>query len=140
MKIFFNNKYDSLFFINYMNKNYKIAIVSKNQTLKMVKKRLNYYYQIEFIDFRNYNFIIIKSDNISNSKYNFYNKTDKIIWIIYKNIYNIDYYYPSYNISKIIKVNNKDFNLNYLNKIIKMKNLKNKLLKISNFDIEFISY
>jgi len=140
MKIFFNNKYDSLFFVNYMNRNYNIAIVSKNPTLKRIKKRSNYYYQIEFVDFNKYNFIIIKSDNISISKYNFYNKTGRIIWIIFKNKDNIDYYYPSYNISKIIKRNNKDFNINYINKMIKTKNIKNKLIKINDFDLEFINY
>lgn len=140
MKIFFNNKYDSLFFVNYMNKNYNIAIVSKNPTLKRIKKRSNYYYQIEFVDFNKYNFIIIKSDNISINKYNFYNKSGRIIWIIFKNKDIIDYYYPSYNISKIIKLNNKDFNINYINKMIKTKNIKNKLIKISDFDLEFINY
>lgn len=140
MKIFFNNKYDSLFFIRYLNKNYNIAIVLRNFTLKRIKRRCNYYYQVEFINFSKYNFIIVKSNDIDINKYNFYNKTNKIIWIIFKIKNNIDYYYPSYKISKIVnKINNK-FNINYINKIIKKKNLENKLIKVNEFDLEFINY
>ena len=141
MKIFFNNKYDSLFFINYLNKNYKIAIVKKNPNLKSKKYRNNNYFIIEFVDFNKYDFVIIKSKDFNINKYNYYKKTNKIIWIIFTLNYEIDYYYPSYNISKYIIKKNNSLSYNYIKKsIINKKNISNKLIKIDELDISFINY
>ena len=140
MIIFFNNKYDSLFFINYLNKNYKIAIVKKYSNLKYKKFRNNNYYIIEFVDFNNYDFVIIKSNDFTINKYNYYKKTNKLIWITFDINNNIDYFYPSYNISKFIIKKNKELSYNYIKKLISNKNVSNKLIKLNELDIDFINY
>jgi len=140
MKIFFNNKYDSLFFVNYMSRNYNIAIVKKAKNLKSKKIRNNNFYLIEFVDFVKYDFVIVKSKDFNINKYNYYNKSKKVIWIIFDYHIDVDYYYPSYNISKYIIKKYKNFSYDYVSNLIKQKNIKLKLIKINNFDIEFINY
>jgi hypothetical protein len=140
MKIFFKNKYDSFFFINYLSKNYNVAIVRKTRGFKNKKFRNNIFYSIEFVDFKKYDFVIIKSDEINNCKYNYYNKSKKLVWIVFDYKISVDYYYPSYNISKYIIKKNKNFSYYYVSNLIKQKNIKLKLIKINNFDIEFINY
>ena len=140
MKIFFNNKYDSLFFINYLNKIYKVAIVKKYLNLKNKKFQNNNFYIIDFVDFNDYDFIIVKSKDFTNTKYNYYKKTNKIIWITFDLKNEIDYYYPSYNISKFIIKKNKNLNYNYIKKLISSKNLSNKLIQVNELDIDFINY
>lgn len=140
MKIFFNNKYDSFFFINYLNRNYNVAIVMKTKSLKSKKFRNNIFNLIEFVDFKKYDFVIVKSDEINNCKYNYYNKSKKLIWIVFDFRLSVDYYYPSYNISKYIIKKYKNFNYYYINNLIKKRDIKFKLIKINNFDIEFINY
>ena len=140
MIIFFNNKYDSLFFINYLNKNYKIAIVKKYSNLKRNKFRNNNFYIIEFVDFNNYDFVIVKSNDFTINKYNFYKKTNKLIWITFNIKNHIDYFYPSYNISKFIIKKNKNLCYNYIKKLISNKNMSNKLIKLNELDIDLINY
>lgn len=140
MKIFFNNKYDSFFFINYLNRNYNVAIVMKTKSLKSKKFKNNIFNLIEFVDFKKYDFVIVKSDEINNCKYNYYNKSKKLIWIVFDFRLSVDYYYPSYNISKYIIKKYKNFNYYYINNLIKKRDIKFKLIKINNFDIEFINY
>ena len=140
MIIFFNNKYDSLFFINYLNKNYKIAIVKKYSNLKRNKFRNNNFYIIEFVDFNNYDFVIVKSNDFTINKYNFYKKKNKLIWITFNIKNHIDYFYPSYNISKFIIKKNKNLCYNYIKKLINNKNISNKLIKLNELDIDLINY
>ena len=140
MIIFFNNKYDSLFFINYLNKNYKIAIVKKYPNLKRKKYRNNNFYVVEFVDFNNYDFVIIKSNDFTINKYNYYKKTNKLIWITFDIKNHIDYFYPSYNISKFIIKKNKELSYNYIKKLISNKNVSNKLIKLNELDIDFVNY
>ena len=64
-----------------------------------------------------------------------------IIWIIFNLKYDIDYYYPSYNISNYIIKKNDNLSYNYIkNSIINKKNVSNKLIKIDELDISFINY
>ena len=140
MIIFFNNKYDSLFFINYLNKNYKIKIVKKYPNLKIKKYRNNNFYIVEFVDFNNYDFVIIKSNDFTINKYNYYKKTNKLIWITFDINNHIDYFYPSYNISKFIIKKNKELSYNYIKRLISNKNVSNKLIKLNELDIDFINY